>query len=302
MYPSNAASMPAAEVDIDDALVRRLLVSQCPQWASLPLRPLANGWDNVIYRLGDELSVRLPRRELAVFTAKHEQRALPELAARLPLPVPVPLHAGHPDPGYPWPWSVCRWVPGEAALFSAVDDLADTARTLGAFIAALHQPAPEDAPHNPYRGGPLAERAPFASERIELLASEIDGSRARALLEDALDAPVHTGPPIWVHGDLHPGNLLVVNGRLSGVIDFGDVSGGDPATDFFVAWMLFPPELRPAFTMAAGGIDDAGWRRARGWALVMALALLAGSADNPPYAALGRRTLEAVLNDPIGRA
>lgn len=298
MPPSNASNMPAAEVPIDEGLVRSLLGSQCPQWAGLPLRLLANGWDNVIYRLGDDFTVRLPRREVAVFLVEHEQEAVPQLAPFLPLPVPVPVHAGRPAGDFPWPWSVCQWVPGEPALAVGVADPAETAQTLGRFVAALHRPAPEDAPVNPYRAGPLADRAPATADRIELLRAEIDERAARDVLADALAAPLHAGPRIWVHGDLHPGNLLVDDGRLSAVIDFGDVSGGDPATDFFVAWMLFPPELRPVFRAAAGGIDDAGWRRARGWALVMALAVTASSADNPPYSALGRRTLDAVLSDP----
>ena len=290
--------MPAAEIAVDEALVRALLQAQHPDLARWPLRRLANGWDNVLFRLGDELVVRLPRRELAVPLVAHEQRWLPELAPRLPLPVPVPVRVGRPGAGYPWPWSVCAWMPGESALVAPPTDPGATADTLGRFLAALHVPAPADAPHNPFRGIPLADRQVRTLDALERLGDAVDGPRLRALWHELAATPVWSGPPVWVHGDTHPGNLVVHEGRLSAVVDFGDLCSGDPASDLAVAWMLLPHEHHDAFRAAAGaGGDDDLWTRARAWALALGLVLRADSADNPPYLALGTRTLAAVLTD-----
>jgi aminoglycoside phosphotransferase (APT) family kinase protein len=291
--------MPAAEVDVDEALVRALLEEQHPDLARWPLRLVANGWDNVLFRLGDELVVRLPRRELAVPLVEHEQRWLPELAPRLPLPVPVPVRVGRPGAGYPWPWTVCAWMPGESALVATPTDLGATAEALGRFLAALHVPAPADAPGNPFRGIPLADRAERTLAAVERLGDTVDGPRLRALWDELVATPLWAGPPVWVHGDTHPGNLVVHEGRLAAVVDFGDLCSGDPASDLAVAWMLFPPEHRDAFRAAAGAADDDHlWTRARAWGLALGLVLSADSADNPANAALGARTLAAVLSDP----
>lgn len=291
--------MPVAEHPIDAALVQALLADQHPDLAGLPLAEVACGWDNVIYRLGSAWSVRLPRRALAVAFTRNEQRWLPRLAEALPLPVPAPARLGGPGRGYPWPWSVCPWFDGETAADAPLD-LSRAARDLGAFVAALAQPAPPDAPTNPYRGGPLAERSPMLEERLSALGPDVDAAAVRKVWRDALDAPAFSDPPRWIHGDLHPANLVVRDGRLAAVLDFGDLAGGDPATDLAVAWMLFPAEAEPArtaFRRAAGGADGATWRRARGWALSHAIACLAGSADNPRMHRVGAATLEAVLAD-----
>lgn len=292
--------MPAAEIDIDDDLVRALLAEQFPDLAGLPLAPVANGWDNVVVRLGDALTVRLPRRELAATLVAGEQRWLPELARRLPLPVPAPVRSGRPSPalGYPWSWSVCPWFPGDVAAVAPPVDPVAAARSLGGFLRALHQPAPPDAPVNPYRGGPLSDREPAFLERVDQLGTVIDGDAVLARWARLVDTPAWTGPPIWLHGDLHPANVLVVDGRLSAVLDFGDLTSGDPATDLFVAWQLFPPEVRPMFREAVGGVDDDTWQRAEGWALAMAVTYLANSADHPVIAGIGRRTLAALLDAP----
>lgn len=295
-----AAPMPSAEVDVHEDLVRALLADQHPDLAGRTLRLAANGWDNAVWRLGDDLAVRLPRRELAAALVRHEQRWLPELAPRLPLPVPVPVRTGAPALGYPWHWSVVPWLAGVVALDAGFADPADAAGHLGAFVAALHQPAPPDAPANPYRGVPLAERDEVTRTRIDALADELDGTAIGRRWQELSSAAPWEGPALWLHGDLHPGNLLVTGGRLSGVIDFGDLTAGDPASDLAVAWMAFPQSARPAFRAAAGrarGVDDATWQRAEAWALALGVAILANSADNPPYRALARRTIEAVLND-----
>lgn len=289
---------PAAEVAVDPPLVRALLAEQRPDLADLPLAVLAEGWDNVLVTVGDDLIARLPRRAVAAALVAHEQRWLPELAPLLPLPVPVPVHVGTPTAAYPWPWSLVPRRPGRSALEVPPADPRAAAEALGAFLAALHRPAPDDAPPNPYRGVPLAERAATDEERLARLAGVVDAPALRAAWEEALAVPGWAGPPVWLHGDLHPGNLLVDGGRLSSVIDFGDITSGDPATDLAVAWGLLPPDARPALRDAAGeAADDRTWARARGWALVLGLAYLAHSADAPAYGELGHRMLAAVLDD-----
>ncbi|MEY2432352.1 MAG: hypothetical protein QOC92_2077 [Acidimicrobiaceae bacterium] len=292
-----ADDMPAAEVDVSAAVVRRLLEQQLPDLAELELVELAYGWDNAIFRLGDELTVRLPRRALAADLVEHEQRWLPELAKRLPLPIPSPVRIGRPTDRYPWSWSVCPWFPGVVATRAAPDDPFEAAETLGAFLAALHHEAPIDAPANPYRGVPLQERDDVVRQRAKQVADLIDAPTVVKRWSELAATRPWGGPPLWLHGDLHPANVLVHEGRISAVIDFGDITAGDPATDLAVAWMLFPAEARPTFRMAAGDVDEDTWLRARGWALSLALAYLASSADNPMFASLGERVLEAVLAD-----
>jgi aminoglycoside phosphotransferase (APT) family kinase protein len=290
--------MPAAEVDLDEALVRTLLEEQHADLAALALEPLANGWDNVLFRLGDDLVVRLPRRAAAVPLVEHEQRWLPELAPLLPLPIPTPVRIGRPSPGYPWPWTVVPWIAGRSALESPLDDLGAAAVALGGFQRALHRPAPADAPRSRVRGVPLAQRDALTLGSIDALEGEVDTDAMRVLWAHLRDTPVWDGPPVWVHGDMHPGNLVVDDGRLVGVLDLGDLNGGDPASDLAVVWMLLPHEHRAAFRAAAGAEDEHLWTRARGWALALGLVILANSRDNPPYAALARQTLDAVLSDP----
>jgi aminoglycoside phosphotransferase (APT) family kinase protein len=258
---------------------------------------VGSGWDNAVFRLGDELCVRLPRRQASAGLVDHELRWLPALAPDHPLPIPVPVRRGRPGQGYPWTWSICRWIDGETALHHAPAGAEATATTLGRFVCVLHQPAPADARTNPCRGTPLAERAPLVEEHLARLALDTHIAVIRQIWDSALAEPPWAEAPCWLHGDLHPGNLVVSAGRLVGVVDFGDLTAGDPATDLAVAWMLFPPEVRPVFREAAGDIDDATWGRARGWALALAVSVLDHSTDDPRMARLGRRTLDAVLAD-----
>lgn len=301
-----ADNMPAAEVVVDEPLVRRLLAAQFPAGAYLPLRLEANGWDNVVFRLGPDLAVRLPRRQAAAELVLNEQRWLPVLAPALPLPAPVPVLAGRPADGYPWPWSVVPWFAGGIAASTPPADPAAAADTLGQFVAALHRPAPLEAPANPVRGGPLAHRHDAVEERLTRVGPTLAPAERAALTAtwaDSLAAPAWSGAPRWLHGDLHPANLLVdEQGHLSAVIDFGDLTAGDPATDLAVAWMLFddgPPRER--FLAAAGGPtgypDEATIARARGWAVNLALAMAASSADNPTMAAVARRTIANLTAD-----
>ena len=292
-----ADSMPTADVVIDERLVRALLEEQHADLAGLALTDPVYGWDNVMFRLGPDLLVRLPRRLMSASLVLHEQRWLPELAPRLPLPIPAPVRLGRPGCGFPWAWSVCPWLPGEPAATRAPRDADAAAHTLGVFLEALHRPAPADAPANPFRGVPLAHRDDVMRERVEQLTDELDRSAVLALWDESLQVPDWDGAPLWLHGDLHPANVLVHAGRLSAVIDFGDITAGDPATDLSVAWMMFDASQRPFLRAAAGQRDDDTWARARGWALALSVAILSGSADNPLMARVARRTLDAALSD-----
>jgi aminoglycoside phosphotransferase (APT) family kinase protein len=308
-----AKPMPAAEVEITAELVRALLAGQHPDLASLPVTFLANGWDNAIFRLGDCLLARMPRRALGATIIAHEQRWLPVLAPVLPVRIPAPERVGRPALGYPYPWSVVPFLPGtpaadvldeldvldmaDGADESGALDIAALATELGTFLAAMHRPAPADAPPNPFRGVPLAKRAGTFEANLPSVADQVDEATVRRAWDDALAAPAYDGPPLWLHGDLHPANILVAGGHVSGIIDFGDITSGDPASDLSVAWMALPLELHKAFLSAYGGVDEGSWRRARGWALALAIVFLAHSADNPQLHRIGRRTLAAVLSD-----
>jgi aminoglycoside phosphotransferase (APT) family kinase protein len=237
---------PAAEIDVTPDLVRALLTEQHPDLATLPLRRVARGWDNDIYRLGGELSVRLPRRLAGAVLILHEQRWLSEIAAGLPLPVPVPVRVGAPGSGYPWTWSVCPWLPGTEIEHCEPDDWRAAARQLGEFLAAVHRPAPPEAPANPYRGVPLADRAAIFAAGLDLLDAGIDPALLMDEWHRASEADPWQHPPVWLHGDVHPLNVLVDGGRISAVIDFGDMTAGDPASDLAVAWMLLSAEVRGA--------------------------------------------------------
>lgn len=293
------APTPPAEVDVSVELVHRLLAVQHPDLAEQPLELLANGWDNVLFRLGSDLVVRLPRRALAAALVEHEQTWLPVLAPRLPLPIPAPVRVGQPALGYPWRWSVLPYLHGEIAARAPFADSSAAATTLGAFLRALHEPAPGDAPANPFRGVPLVQRDGAFRQRLASLHDAIDVDAVTRVWSEALARPAWSGPPVWLHGDLHPANLLVDDGVLSAVIDFGDLTAGDPATDLAVAWMAFSARDRAVFRTAYGKADDDTWARARGWACGLALAFLAHSADNPLMAAIGTRTIDAVLTDPL---
>jgi len=287
--------MPPAEVDVSVELVRQLLAEQHPDLAGLALGVLANGWDNMVCTVGADLLARLPRRALAAELVAHEQRWLPVLAPRLPLPIPAPVRVGRPAGRFPWKWSVVPFLPGQVAALAAPDDLASAAVALGEFLAALHGPAPPEAPVNPFRGGPLADRASRVTEHLGLIATGTEVGAARAIWESAVEAAPWAGPPAWVHGDLHPANILVNAGAISAVIDFGDVTAGDPATDLSVAWMLFPAKERAVFWQAYGRADEHTRARARGWALSLALVFLTYSADNPLLGGIGKRTFREVL-------
>ncbi|MBP6016800.1 MAG: aminoglycoside phosphotransferase family protein [Candidatus Promineofilum sp.] len=290
------------ELDIDILLVSRLLTSQFPHLAHLPLSHVpSSGTDHALFRLGEELGVRLPRIHWATEQAELERRWLPRLASHLPLAVPQPIEMGEPGAGYPYRWAIYRWLVGENAAGNPAADSAQTATDLAHFIWALQAIDPTDGPRpDPAggRGAPLVSRDVETRRAIAASHGLVDMAAVTAAWEAALRAPAHDGPPVWVHGDLEPGNLLLRDGRLSAVIDFCCLAVGDPAVDLIPAWSVFTGAARAAFR-AALGVDDAAWARGRGWALSTALIALPYYVDSNPFmAANARRKISAVLGDP----
>lgn len=267
----------SGKFDVTAALVERLVAAQFPQWAGLPVTPVEmDGWDNWTFRLGDDMKVRLPSAEGYVLQAEKEARWLPLLAPHLPLPIPMPIALGTPGEGYPWPWSIYRWLEGEAVTRGAVGDRVRLARDVAGFLRALQSVDAADGPpagtHSFFRGGDIAVYEAEARQCIARLGEGIDSAGAHAVMDAALAAKWQ-GPPVWVHGDVAIGNLLVRDGRLSAVIDFGSSAVGDPACDLVLAWTFLEGESRAAFQREAPG--DAGtWARARGWALWKALLIM----------------------------
>lgn len=298
----SAGNMRLDEVNIDVVLVRRLLAAQFPQWADLPITPVPTaGTDNALYRLGQDMAVRLPRVDWAIEQVEKEQRWLPRLAPHLPLAIPVPLALGTPGVGYSWQWSVYRWLAGQNALIERITDPIQAASALAHFIAALQRidpvGGPPPGPHNFFRGEPLVMRDESIRANIAELSGLLDTEAVTAAWEAALQAPVWDGLPVWIHGDLHPGNLLVERGRLSAVIDFGGLGVGDPACDLMVAWYLLEASARNVFR-AALQIDDATWARGRGWALWMATGgVTYYSTTSPEFSDMARHAIEEVLAD-----
>ncbi len=291
------APIPPAEVTVDARLVRRLLLDQHPDLAARPVRRIGGGWDNAVFRLGSDLTVRVPRRELGARLIVTELRWVPELAPDLPLPVPTPLRAGAPTAFYPWPWAVCAYVPGRAPGAAALVGGAGLAAAgvLAGFLAALHVRAPADAPRNPFRGVPLAARDGSFHAAVAS-APAAQRTRIERAWADALRARPHSGADVWLHGDLHGLNVLAARGRITGVIDFGDLCAGDPSTDLAVGWLLLDHAGRERLRQALA-VDEATWSRGRGWALFLGLMFLAHSAGAPVNEAIGRRTLDEVLGD-----
>jgi aminoglycoside phosphotransferase (APT) family kinase protein len=293
-------SKPAADIEIDATLVRSLLRAQHPDLAHLALQSMDSGWDNAMFKLGDALAVRLPRRLAVAKLIEHEQQWLPQLAPLLPIAVPAPVRIGQPAENYPARWSIVPWLRGRNADLR--EPRPDQAERLAAFLCALHRPAPLDAPFNPYRGVPLRERAEQIVERIGRLKREstLLNEEVVRIYEDAVEAPIDV-EPTWLHGDLHGGNLLVDDdGVITAVIDWGDMSRGDRATDLATLWMNFGDrKARENALRACPGVTEATWRRAKGWAVFYGVTLgTSGLAGDTRHAVMARRTLERVVAGP----
>ncbi|MFD5780259.1 aminoglycoside phosphotransferase family protein [Streptomyces sp. NPDC126933] len=286
---------------IDAALARRLIDAQFPQWAGLPVGSVAvGGVDNRTFHLGDAMTVRLPSGPGYDGQVDKEQRWLPSLAAHLPLPIPAPVAKGVPGEGYPLNWSVYRWIKGETASDESIGDLTEFATDLAGFLVALQRIDPADGPpparHAGFRGGPLTTYDDETRRTIEALGDRIAGEAAAEAWETALRA-TWNDKPVWFHGDIASGNLLVRDGRLAAVIDFGCSGVGDPACDTVIAWTLLSGESRQAFRDALS-VDPATWARGRGWALWKALITYAEGLDGDPgKAAAAKRVLDEVLRE-----
>jgi aminoglycoside phosphotransferase (APT) family kinase protein len=283
---------------IDAALVERLIAEQFPQWRDEPVHPVEiDGWDNRTYRLGEDKTVRLPTAASYALAVEKEHRWLPVLAPHLPVDIPVPLGLGAPTDEYPHPWAVRRWIDGETARADRIDDMAAFASQVAEFVTALRRVDPSGGPeggeHSFFRGASLLHYDREARDALRDLKGRIDTDAAQAVWETALDT-AWDGPPVWFHGDVAPGNLLVENGRLSAVIDFGTSGVGDPCCDLVIAWTMFEGASREAFR-AGVDADDAAWARARGWAVWKAMICLSWFDLDEEAAAGHHRVIEAVI-------
>ncbi len=288
-------------VDIDAALAQRLVAAQFPQWAHLDVRPMVpSGWDNRVFRLGEHMLVRLPSALEYVAQVGKEQLWLPKLAPLLPLRIPQPLAIGAPASGCPWPWSVYRWIEGDRAAAERVTDMREFAVSLARFLKALQRidnaGGPLPGAHNFHRGGALATYDGLTREAISALKGRIDTDLAINLWQQAL-ATRWPHAPVWIHGDVSAGNLLLRDGCLNAVIDFGNLGIGDPACDLTIAWTFFEVSSREAFR-AEIALDDATWTRARAWTLWKAAILAAGLVEaNAAQVAASWHVLEQALDD-----
>jgi aminoglycoside phosphotransferase (APT) family kinase protein len=288
----------------DGLLVRRLLAKQFPQWADLTITPVRSaGTDNAIYRLGDDMAVRLPRIASAAAHVDTEHRWLPRLAPLLPIAIPIPLGRGVPDERSPYPWSVYRWIDGENVVDATTIDLCDAAARLGRFVEALRRFGATGGPPS-FRGGPISAHDDDVRATIHDLSADglVDMDVASAAWERTLAARAWQAAPVWVHADLHPANLLARHGRLAAVIDFGGLGVGDPACDLLPAWTVLTAQTREEFR-AWAAVDDATWTRGRGWGLYLGLgAVRVYRVTNPVLAAIGAHAVAEVIADYQGSA
>lgn len=285
------------EIAVDLLLVKSLLSEQFPQWSALPVeRVQSDGTDNAIFRLGEELCLRLPRIPEVVSQIEKEQKWLPVLASHLPLAIPFPLAKGQPHSSYPLPWSIYRWLEGKNAAVEPIADLQKAALQLAAFITALHKIDATGGPPS-HRGIPLISQDKEVQVAIKQLSHSIDVKKVTTIWETCLAAKAWGRAPVWTHGDLLPGNLLVQEGKLSAVIDFGLFGIGDPACDLIAAWSIFTSKTRPIFREALK-VDEDTWLRGCGWALSVGLIILPYyEHTNPGLVAVGKRLIKEVLAD-----
>lgn len=298
--------MTETETEITAGLVRDLLLDQHPDLAGLPLREVEGGWGNQMWRLGDELAVRIQRMDTDPDHQLKERRWLPLLAPRLPLPIPVPVRSGAPSERFPKIWTVMTWVPGLPLDHGTITRGEHAADTLAAFLRALHVAVPADAGVDTGRGvHPKEYKDSFDQffDSVDAATIGSDAAEVRAVWDDAVAAPAWEGPSVWVHGDLHPANVVVADGTLAGVVDFGDLSVGDPAADLAAAWVLLPAGAAERFFAAYGETDEATVRRARGLAAMKSLFLMLMGQNGdrglpggkPAWGPAGRAALDRVL-------
>ncbi len=310
--PVRFLRMTEIEAEITAGLIRDLLRDQHPDLAGLPLREVEGGWGNQMWRLGDELAVRIQRMDTDPDHQLKERRWLPPLAPRLPLPVPVPVRSGAPSERFPKLWTVMTWVPGLPLDHGVITRGEHAADTLAAFLRALHVPAPAGAPVDTGRGAHPKDRTDGFDQFLDSLDADAIGSDAadvRAVWDDAVAAPAWEGPPVWVHGDLHPANVVVADGTLAGVVDFGDLFVGDPASDLASAWVLLPAGSAARFFTAYAKADEATIRRARGLAALKSLFLMLMGQNGdrglpggkPTWGPAGRVALDRVLSERLTR-
>lgn len=288
---------PRAEVDVDATLVAQLVREQHPDLINAVIREMRPGFDNTIWRLGDDLVVRLPRREIAVSLILNEQRWLPELAPRLPLAIPTPIRVGQPSETFPWPWTVALWIDGVAG--NAIDPrvMAGAATPLGQFFRALHRDAPEDAPSNQFRGVALRTHEAGFRGRLEDSGDAVNRDEVLRIWNTSLEAARWAAPPQWIHGDPHPANLIFRDDSLVGIIDFGDLCAGDPASDLAAAFLAFPLDSLDEYFRAYGAVDDDTLRRTLGWVVHFGLMfLLLGESDERSYAPIGGRAISNAID------
>ncbi|MGY5046990.1 aminoglycoside phosphotransferase family protein [Streptomyces sp. 900105755] len=295
--------MTGTEIEISADLVRGLLREQHPDLAGLAVREVAGGWGNQMWRLGDELAVRMQRMDPSPEPQLKERRWLPVLAPRLPLPVPTPVRFGEPSERFPKHWTVMTWVPGEPLDHGSISRGTHAADTLADFLRALHVPAPAEAPTATDRGARPGHSSDGFENLLQAVAPHDVAARVRAVWDDAVAARAWEGPPVWVHGDLHPANVVVSDGTLSGIVDFGDMSAGDPAWDLAAAWVLLPAGTAARFFDTYARADEAAIRRARGLAAMKSLFLMLMGQNGdrglpggkPHWGPVGRAALDRVL-------
>ena len=293
---SSSVRWPSAEIEVSADLVEQLVQSQHPDLINAGIREMTPGFDNTIWRLGDNLVVRLPRRQVAVALMRNEQRWLPELAHRLPLAIPTPIRVGRPSELFPWPWTIAQWIEGSPGNRVDPTVLAGAAIPLGTFFRALHRDAPVDAPTNEFRSVPLRSHESNFHGRLDEVGPAIDRDGVARIWEVSLSAAPWIGASQWIHGDPHPANLIIRDDALVGVIDFGDLCAGDPATDLAGGFLALPLASIDDFLCSYGRIDDATIQRTLGWAVHFGLMfVLLGESDEPSYGPIGHRGIANAL-------
>ena len=286
---------PPAEIDITTQLVHTLLKTQHPDLAHLPLTYMSEGWDNIMFRLGDKMTVRLPRRQKAAHLLKNEQDWLPIITKDFLIPTPIPIRNGNPDHNYPWHWSVLPWLRGDTANRQQPDD--DQVEIFIACLKKLHQPAPENTPKNIFRGIPLMERRTDIEKRLNNLKSKTNfiTKEIEQIWQEAIHAPT-SKERRWIHGDMHTRNILVHEGKFSGIIDWGDMTAGDVANDLVPIWMLWENKSSRQRALDTYGVTPEILARAKGWVVYFAAVLLdSGLVDNPEHAEMGKVTLKRLV-------